>query len=182
MYIPALSNKLLLWCSVGCLVLGSSLTGTVVWKYQANKYEARILKIENNLKEALSAKTEEVLKKDRDNAKITQQLEEQAISARQERDMLLVANNDLLRKYNGLRFRGSSCQQSAGTPNSSSTGVAQGEASNPECSLPEAASKFIIELANKADALQSYANTCEAYVNKIEEQRSRMEKEQQDSK
>ena len=182
MYIPTLSNKLLLLCSVGCLILGSALTGTVVWKYQANKYEARILKIENNLKEALSAKTEEVLKKDRDNAKITQQLEEQAISAHQERDVLLAANNDLLRKYNGLRFKGGSCKQSAGTPNSSSTGIAQGEASSSECSLPKAASKFIVELANKADELQSYANICEDYPRLVDEQRKRTLKEQEDSK
>ena len=181
MYIPTLSNKLLLLCSVGCLILGSALTGTVIWKYQANKYEARILKIENNLKAALSIKTEEVLKKDRDNAKITQQLEEQAIIARQERDVLLVANNDLLRKYNGLRFAGSSCKQSAGTPASSPTSIAQRETSTSECSLPEAASKFIVELANKADELQDYANVCENYANNIERQRNRLIQEQENS-
>ena len=81
MYIPTLSNKLLLWCSVGCLILGSTLTGTVVWKYQANKYEARILKIQKDLSDALSKRTSELLAKERDNEKITAQLEEKSLES-----------------------------------------------------------------------------------------------------
>ena len=181
--IPVIApNRGLILCSFVCFLIGSVLAGGSVWKWQHDKYEAQTGKLRNNLNTALAQKVHEVFEKERDNARIVQQLEEQAISARQERDVLLAANNDLLRKYNGLRFTGSSCKQSAGTPNSTSSSTAQGEASSAECSLPETASKFIVELANKADALQSYANTCEAYANKIEEQRNRMEKEQENSK
>lgn len=181
--IPVITpNRGLILCSFVCFLLGSVLAGGSVWKWQHDRYEAQTSKLRSNLNTALAQKVQEVFEKERDNARIVQQLEEEAISSRKERDSLLAANNSILHKYNSLRFHGSSCKPEAGASNGAPSSAIEGQAGAAECSLPKEASKFIVELANKADELQSYANTCEAYTRLIDEQRKRMLKEQEDSK
>ena len=171
------TTKILLISSCACFVLGSTLVGTAAWKYQSNKYEHIISEIKLSMQKALNDKTQQVLKQERVNASLTDEIERQKEKADQERASLLAANYQLMSKYNGLRFNGSSCKQATGASSQASS-QPQGNSGQAECVLPAAASQFIVQLANKADELEDVAQECKAYANAVEEQRNRMIKEQ----
>ena len=125
-------NRSLILCSFVCFLLGSVLTGAAVWKWQYDRHEAQTTKLRDNLNNALAQKVREVFEKERDNARITQELEESAIASRKERDSLLAANNNLLHKYNGLRFTGSSCKQETRASSGASSTTTEGKTGSAE--------------------------------------------------
>lgn len=155
-------------------LLGTLLSGTAVWNYQKNKYNALIAKDVSVRTTELAKVTETVIKQERINSELTQKLESNSLVAQQRIAELLAANRRTV-AANGLYLPGS-CKTFTGTPATASSS-APAEANS--CRLSDEIAEQLLTEAARADSAAEYAGVCYGYVQEVMKQRERMVKEQE---
>ncbi len=171
--------QVLLMAILIALVVGSGTTGTIVYKYQTNKYERVIADASAKQQKAITQVTINALANERKNAQITAALD--AKYTEEHRKLGLV--QDEFTKYrssnnSGLRITATRCFP-AGATNSPSTGstTTSPEASTGSAELSATTSEALESTARDADEMRLRLQIAQDYAKAIEAQRERLSKQ-----
>lgn len=163
--------------AVGC-ILGLFLGGYAAWKIQGlhiSSLQAAEIRRVSGMKDELQKATEKVLKQERINSELTQQMESRNVAAQQRIASLLADNRSLVSRLGGLYLTGH-CEAKAGTT-ATAPGSITAEAN--VCRLSDEVAEQLLTEAARADGAAEYASVCYGYVQEVMKQRARMIKEQE---
>ena len=163
-----------IYASIFSFLLGAFLLGSGAWLFQANRYELKIETINNEHLVAVNKQKQEVINQERLNNETTQALNSKHAAALSERDATISSLRRRIAASGGLSLPGQ-CKTTAGTPDSPSNSPTE---QTSRCTVSEDASNALVTLAEQADTLSVYANTCFGYVQEINKQRERMMKDE----
>ncbi len=153
------------------LLVGTLGGGYTAWYYTKNHYEAKIAKERDAAQQVVIQAQSKLIAQERMNAQTISKISQAKQESDKAVDELYLRNVNLVGKLGGLYVPGS-CPA---TP----TGVAPSSSSEPvseagQCKLSEEVAGMLLAETKRADTLGNYVETCFAYVNAIEQQRSRM--------
>ena len=158
-------------------ILGSIIAGTLSWNYVSAKKDNEILSITTANAVAQKEYSDKLITKERNNAILTQQLNERISILTTEKAKVL-ADIDRIKHLN-VRVLNASCVPAPskdGTPDRASS-VA--EESPSICRLDSTAESALFEYLSKVEEIQSYSKAAQEYIAEVEKQRSRMIEEQE---
>ena len=172
-----LSIKTIIISTCIALIVGSASTFYITYNYQENKYE-RIIADEHKAQQlAVRQEAEKALRNERAAAQTIREIESKYTDTLAALNSVQGSFDQLRAQYGGLYIRVKSCQDNAGTSNSTSAGASEG-ASDPEqwAELSRATAEQLEEIAREADELRSLALLAKEYAEAVEAQRERMMK------
>ena len=160
------------------LLVGTLGGGYTAWHYTKNHYEARIAKERDIAQQEVIQSQSKLIAQERINAQTISKISQAKQDSDKAVDDLYIRNVSLASKLGGLYVSGT-CQAASGVaPSASSEPISEAG----QCKLSDEATGVLLAETRRADTLGSYVETCFAYVQKIEEQRSRMQNDQKDDR
>jgi hypothetical protein len=166
-----------LYIKIGIVALLCGLCSLGTYKYQKNKYEAKLTKIENDKIKAIATLTQDALEKERINNETTQTLEAKYLEASKKLSTV-TANFDKYRSSGGGVYVKSSTCVSEGSANSTASNpVTEGSKPTKQlCELPRVFADTVSATARDADEMRARLDVCLSYAENVEKQRKEMMK------
>lgn len=149
--------------AIVAFVLGASLSGGLVWKYEENRWGAAAAKQEKEAAKQLALETEKVRQADLRYGSFKTQVEKDDGIKKAQVESLLRDNRRLARELGGLRDPGRRPRSDGTVPSTQGT-ASQCASGTAEGRLSDEASEFLLEFAAEADRAATYAQTCHAWA------------------
>lgn len=156
--------------------LGVSLGGYAAWDYTSTEKQSEISSILQGISKEREVYTNNLLKKERENASISATLNDRIATLTSEKAKVLASLDRLQHQH--VRMLNASCVPTSTDRASSSTSSVV-ETSSSYCRLNESAESALFGYIKQAEELNEYAKAAKLYVDAIEQQRQRMSKEQE---
>lgn len=156
--------------------LGISLGGYAAWDYTSTKKQNEISSILQGISKELVAYTNNLLRKERENASISATPNDRIATLTSEKTKVLAAIDRVQHQH--VRMLNASCVPTS-TDRASSSASSIVEANPSYCRLNESAESALFGYIKQTEELNEYAKAAKLYVDAIEQQRQRMLKEQE---
>ena len=157
-------------------IASAVVSGVAVWKWQANKYDVIITRMEKTYVEErnkqiseITKANEKAIKSERENTQRVSEIESKYLSANEKLRGAQDSINKLRAKYDGLYVKSASC--------SSNSDVAATASSDPSASIPNATSgvcklsgeftESLVTTYRDADEMKSRLDACKSYAEDI---------------
>jgi uncharacterized coiled-coil DUF342 family protein len=157
-------------------IASALVAGAAVWKWQANKYDVIITRMEKTYVEErnkqiseIAAANSEATKAEREGAQRVSEIESKYLSANEKLRGAQDSINKLRAKYDGLYVKSSSCSSnsSAATTASSDPAASIPNATSGVCKLSGEFTESLVATYRDADEMKSRLDACKSYAEDI---------------